>query len=95
MAELKLLPDYVPEPETKQGGSMTLQSSVRPLITLIMTVVFAAIIIGAAFGLTAPGWEAVYTIFMATYGAILGLWFGERSALKIPGKTGGNDESKG
>ena len=58
---------------------------VRPLITLSLSAVLCIVIISGAFGLISD-WKDVLAALMATLGPIIGFWFGERSALKVPGK---------
>jgi hypothetical protein len=80
----KVLP---PEPETFDR----FRAFVRPTVTLILTVTFVFLIITPFLPQIADAidkhWDKVFGSFMGVFGTIIGFWFGERSALKVP-KTG-------
>jgi len=64
-----------------------LRAFVRPAITLSLTGAFIFLIV---FPVVVPNaninlWEKTFTPFMAVFNLLLGFWFGERSALKVPG----------
>jgi len=72
-----------------------IQNLVRPSIALSMTVVFCVLFLTAAFGLLDKRFNEIFTAYMGVYGIVIGFYFGERSALKIPGKEEEQkDESK-
>lgn len=65
----------------------SLQTAVRPLITIVLTLTFSfLIIIPFIIDIEIDKWGEVFISFMGVYGIILGFWFGERAALKVPGK---------
>jgi hypothetical protein len=65
-----------------------LRAAIRPTITLSLTVTFIFLVV---FPLVSPYkgdeelWLKVFAPFMAVFNLLLGFWFGERSALKVPG----------
>jgi hypothetical protein len=65
-----------------------LRTAIRPAITLALTVTFIFLVV---FPLVSPYegdedlWLKVFSPFMAVFNLLLGFWFGERSALKVPG----------
>jgi hypothetical protein len=87
-SEPKILP---PEPETFDR----FRAFVRPVVTLLLTFTFVILIISPFFPQIADEvdkhWDKVFGSFMGVFGTIIGFWFGERSALKVPkaGKGGG------
>lgn len=61
------------------------RNGIRPLISLILTFVFAWLIyksIEATQDYQYDKMKEILTIFLAVYGPILGFWFGEHTALK-------------
>lgn len=83
--ELKILP---PKPETFDR----LSAFVRPFITILLTAAFVFLIASpfvSFLRLDLKEWGQIFASFMGVFGTIIGFWFGERSALKVPGgKTG-------
>lgn len=76
----------LPEPELAR----MLGALIRPAITLILTISFIALVLGRVGFLgpdiaNASEMDKMFDIFLAIYGPIIGFWFGERSALKMPG----------
>jgi uncharacterized membrane protein YfcA len=62
----------------KEMISNKLSSSVRPVVTILFTVgVWVGFFLEKVDG----------NMLLAVYGSILGFWFGERGALKIPGDS--------
>ncbi len=74
----------LPRPETFDR----LRAFVRPVITLILTATFVFLIIIPFIWPLDPtkvNWDKIFSAFMGVFGTIIGFWFGERSALKVPG----------
>ena len=75
----------VPPPEPK--SAISLSAFIRPLITAALTGVFCYLIYLYA---TEPAKVAqlkdALIVFLGIYGPIIGFWFGEKTALKMPGK---------
>ncbi|MBM4276172.1 MAG: hypothetical protein FJ134_17220 [Deltaproteobacteria bacterium] len=91
LAELESLADNG-EPPRKLGF---IQKNTRQIITLSLTGVFIILMLAPLLPFSTLVWWAetkaylddVRPIFLAIYGPIIGFWFGEKTALKIPGKT--------
>jgi hypothetical protein len=62
-----------------------LRAAVRPLVTLVLSATFIFLII-IPFFVTIKDWSQIFAAFMGVFGSIVGFWFGERTALKVPGK---------
>ena len=63
---------------------------VRPLITILLSATFVFLIVspffkGSIIGDVGKDWDKIFSAFMGVFGTIIGFWFGERSALKVPG----------
>ncbi len=61
-----------------------LRASIRSMVTILLTLAFLAMV-GYGISSGKANWSAMFTTFLAVYGPILGFWFGEHSALKVPG----------
>ena len=75
--------------ELGAGAFPRLRSAVRPLITYGLTLAFIFLVvfpIGWPSIAQAAWWDKIFTPFMAVFNILLGFWFGERAALKVPGK---------
>ena len=74
-----------PPPETFDR----LRAIVRPVVTLLLTFTFVFLIASPFikwFKLTdLKDWNQIFASFMGVFGTIIGFWFGERTALKVPG----------
>jgi len=62
---------------------------VRPLITILLSATFVFLIVspffkGTVIGDVGKDWDKIFSAFMGVFGTIIGFWFGERSALKVP-----------
>jgi hypothetical protein len=68
------------EPETFDR----FRSFVRPAITIMLALTFVFLIV-APFFIELKNWDKIFSAFMGVFGTIIGFWFGERSALKVPG----------
>ncbi|MCL6421682.1 hypothetical protein [Aestuariirhabdus haliotis] len=71
--------------------ALGIRALIRPLMTLILTITFVALIFGQVgfFGDLPEGpalenYKEVFTVFLAIYGPIIGFWFGERTAERAP-----------
>ena len=62
-----------------------LRAAVRPLVTLFLSATFIFLIV-IPFFVTIKDWSQIFASFMGVFGTIVGFWFGERTALKVPGK---------
>jgi hypothetical protein len=62
-----------------------LRAAVRPLVTLFLSATFIFLIIIPFFKAN-EDWNQIFAAFMGVFGTIVGFWFGERTALKVPGK---------
>jgi uncharacterized membrane protein YdfJ with MMPL/SSD domain len=61
------------------------RAAVRPLVTIFLSFTFIFLII-IPFFVTIKDWSQIFAAFMGVFGSIVGFWFGERTALKVPGK---------
>ena len=75
----------VPTPSNGNGG---LSHWVRPLITILVTMIFFGLVVLKAVGKMSSDFEqsAISQTFQTFVIAVYALWSGERSALKVPGK---------
>jgi hypothetical protein len=78
----KIILELSTEPKLALG----IRALIRPLMTLILTITFVALIFGqVGFIGDIPqekelvNYKEVFTIFLAIYGPIIGFWFGERT----------------
>jgi hypothetical protein len=71
-------------PPAKPETYDRLRSFVRPAITLALALTFVFLIV-APFFIELKNWDKIFSAFMGVFGTIIGFWFGERSALKVPG----------
>lgn len=64
-----------------------LRAFVRPSITLLLTGAFIFLVISpvAIQEIDMDSWDKAFVPFMAVFNLLLGFWFGERTALKVPG----------
>ena len=62
-----------------------LRAAVRPIVTLFLSATFIFLII-IPFFIPTEDWNQIFAAFMGVFGTIVGFWFGERTALKVPGK---------
>jgi hypothetical protein len=65
-----------------------LRAAVRPVVTILLALVFGFLIIFPFVWEVNPflvNWDKIFASFMGVFGTIIGFWFGERSALKVPG----------
>jgi hypothetical protein len=77
----------VPVPVPVNGDS-GLSHWVRPVITLLVTIIFFALVVFKALGWMSADFEQspISQTFQTFVIAVYALWSGERSALKVPGK---------
>lgn len=69
----------------ERGTLPGLRAAVRPIITILLSFTFVFLII-VPFFVGTQNWDRVFAAFMGVFGSIVGFWFGERTALKVPGK---------
>ncbi len=76
---------------TEPRWALGIRALIRPLMTLMLTITFVALIFGQVgfFGTLPVGpelanYKEVFTVFLAIYGPIIGFWFGERTADRTP-----------
>lgn len=69
----------------------SINTIVRPIITLGLTAVFCIIVLGAGFGLVKE-WKDILEKLCSVLVPLITFWFGERAALKIPGKEEGTND---
>ncbi|MEJ2671275.1 MAG: hypothetical protein P8168_03530 [Deltaproteobacteria bacterium] len=70
------------------GPLSALRAAVRPVVTIILALVFGFLIVFPFVWDLNPStvnWDKIFAAFMGVFGTIIGFWFGERSALKVPG----------
>ncbi|MFZ5449281.1 MAG: hypothetical protein ACOZFS_11655 [Thermodesulfobacteriota bacterium] len=71
---------------TPDRGSLPgFRAAVRPILTLLLSFTFIFLII-IPFFKEISNWGEIFSAFMGVFGTIVGFWFGERTALKLPGK---------
>ena len=64
---------------------------VRPAVTLMLALTFVFLIVSPFLeisflhDLDDKSWDKIFASFMGVFGTIIGFWFGERTALKVPG----------
>jgi hypothetical protein len=65
---------------------------VRPVITLLLSLTFCSLVVLTALGKVTDGFEKTTTCmtFFTMFTTAYALWFGERSALKVPGEKKAN-----
>ena len=68
-----------------RGSLPAFSAAVRPLLTLMLSGTFIFLII-IPFFKEISNWCEIFSAFMGVFGTIVGFWFGERTALKLPGK---------
>jgi len=80
-----IMADGDPVPVNGNGG---VSHWVRPIITLLLSVTFCGLVILKALGKITPDFEqsSISATFVTLTTTAYALWFGERSALKVPGK---------
>ena len=70
----------------KEEWSHRVRNSIRPIISLSLT---SLVFMLSWYGLykNLIEFKDLFTLLLSLYGPIIGFWFGERSALKMPGKV--------
>ena len=80
-----IMADGDPVPVPINGG---LSHWVRPVITLMLSMTFCGLVVLKALGKISSDFEqsSISATFITLTTTAYALWFGEKSALKIPGK---------
>jgi hypothetical protein len=84
----KEVADLIQDLREEPRPIVSLRATIRPLITLFLTLTFIFLTVGRVTGVEIvcgaddATWDKMFSIFLAIYGPVIGFWFGQRTALK-------------
>jgi len=96
---LNLVMTSAPEPEPRRQNMAKERNKsenwinpyVRPITKIFFATTFCTLVVLAALGLVSQGFYTtpLFTFFLSLVAISMGLWDGERAALKVPGEVPG------
>jgi hypothetical protein len=90
----KIATSVKPEPKPPPPVPETFdrfRAFVRPMVTLMLSITFVFLIVSPFLKIpfltdnVVKDWDRIFSAFMGVFGTIIGFWFGERTAMKVPG----------